>query len=71
MQEERNYKNDKAITRLTIVQPGDLPYPVRIEEKLVRDPESGEEEVLSRREMVASHFLVQLREDRAEAELAA
>ena len=71
LQEERNYKNDKAITRLTIVQPDDLPYPVRIEEKLVRDPESGEEEVLSRREMVASHFLVQLREDRAEADLAA
>ena len=44
---------------------------MRIEEKVVRDPESGEEEVLSRREMVASHFLVQLREDRAEAELAA
>ncbi len=56
--EEKRDGEDGALTRVTILQPADLPYPVRMEEKFGWDPGTEELTLLSRREMVASHLLV-------------
>jgi len=48
----------------------DFKYPyIRVEEEFVRDPDTGEERLVSRREMVADHVLVKLREGATEADL--
>ncbi len=49
-------------SRVTLLQPQSLPYPIRIEEKLVRNLTTGEDILLAQREMVANRILVKLSE---------
>jgi len=55
--------------RVTVVRPPDLSYPVRIEEKMRRDPVTHREEILGRLEMVADRVLVKLRSGHTRDEL--
>jgi len=52
-----------VVRRVQLVH-ADFKYPLlRVEQTIAVDPVSGEEEVLSTREMVADHILVQLKDD--------
>lgn len=66
-----------AIRRVTLLQPADLPYAVRVEEWLAPEGTSSGavsgrgEPILGKTEMVADHVLVQLAEGQGEDELRA
>ena len=55
--------------RVTVVRPPDLSYPVRIEEKMRRDPATQREEFLGSIEMVADRVLVKLNSGHTREEL--
>ncbi len=55
--------------RVTVVRPHDLSYPVRIEEKMRRDPVTQREEILRHLEMVADRVLVKLHSGHTREEL--
>ena len=55
--------------RVTVVRPPDLSYPVRIEEKMSRDPVTQREKILRRLEMVADRVLVKLHSGHTREEL--
>lgn len=58
---EKSAGNDHVFNRSTVVRQDDFPYPVLIEEKLIRDPVTAVEKVISRSEMVADHLLLKLK----------
>lgn len=53
-------RSDGTLRRVSIIQPVDLPYRVRIEDILSLNPVTGEETVIQRMEAVADHLLVNL-----------
>jgi len=52
--------SDGTFRRVSIIQPVDLPYRVRIEDIMRLHPHTGEETLLERMEAVADHLLVNL-----------
>ena len=52
---EGNYR------RVTLIQPRDLPYPVRIEKKIATDPKTGAEKLLSENEVVADRVIIKIK----------
>lgn len=69
--QEQLLEGDQVFSRAMVVQPVDLPYPVLIEEKLIRDTLTSTERVTSRREMVANHLLFKIAPERDPHDLAA
>lgn len=53
----------KYLWRQFVVQPVDLPYPVLIEEKVLRDAGPVAEKTVARREMAANHLLIKMNPD--------
>ncbi len=47
--------------RVTLIQPRDLPYPVRIEKKITTDPNTGDEKLLSENEVVADRVIIKIK----------
>ncbi|MGC9450715.1 MAG: S8 family peptidase, partial [Oceanipulchritudo sp.] len=54
---ESDRETGKLIRRVTLLQPAELPYPVRVEEYIKRQA-NGEETVVDQTEMVADRFIV-------------
>ena len=61
IEETSNPDKQGNYRRVTIIQPRDLPYPVRIEKKLATDPATGEEKLLSENEVVADRVIIKLK----------